>query len=172
MTLLHAQGEVPTESQALAHMMDRSREYTMQYFNTLKGEDPHRVFVCEGKPLNTAYWLMAHLATTENGLLLRCTGGPFIKFSWAKHYTIGGAGMSAEERPPFDEVLAMFHNVHAQVMTHLPTLTAEALEGPNISGLSAIGPTVRDVITHAIRHESSHTGHLGWLCKLHGLKTM
>lgn len=162
----------PTEAQALAHTMDRARQYTLQYFDVLKDQDPHRVFVCEGKPLNTVYWIMAHLATTENGLLLRCTGGPFIKFSWARHYTIGGAGMAAEERPPFEEVLAMFHSVHAEVMAHLPTLAPEALDGPNISGLPAIGTTLRDVITHAIRHESSHAGHLGWLCKLHGLRTM
>lgn len=162
----------PTEAQVLAHMMDRTRQYTLQYFNVLKDQDLHRQFVCEGKTLNTAYWLMAHLATTENGLLLRCTGGPFEKFSWAKHFTIGGAGLPVEECPPFEEILAMFHAIHAKVMVHLPSLTTEALEGPNISGLAAIGTTARDVITHAIRHEGSHIGHLGWLCKLHGLKTM
>jgi len=57
-------------------------------------------------------------------------------------------------------------------MAHLPTLGAEALERPNPSGIPAIGKTVRDVITHAIRHEGSHIGHLGWLCKLHGVRTM
>ncbi len=162
----------PTEAQVLAHMMDRTRQYTLQYFNVLKDQDLHHQFVCEGKTLNTAYWLMAHLATTQNGLLLRCTGGPFEKFSWAKHYTVGGAGLPAEERPPFAEILAMFHEVHARSMAHLPTLTPELLEGPNISGMTAFGTTTRDVITHAIRHEGSHIGHLGWLCKLYGLKTM
>ncbi len=161
-----------TEAQVLAHMMDRTRQYTMQYFNVLKDQDLDRVFTCDDKALNTAYWLIAHLATSENGLLLRCTGGPSERFSWAKHYTLGAAGLPAEERPPFDEVLAMFHAVHGKVIAHLPTLSVEALDGPNISGLAAIGTTTRDVITHAIRHEGSHIGHLGWLCKLYGLKTM
>jgi DinB superfamily len=162
----------PTEAQVLAHMMDRTREYTLSYFNRIKDEDLHRRFVCEGKPLNTAYWLMAHMATTENGLLLMATGGPFSKFSWAKHFTLGAPGLPAEECPPIAEMLEMFHAVHKKAMAHLPTLPAEALELPNRTGLSAIGTTVRDVITHAIRHEGSHIGHLGWLCKLYGVKTM
>jgi len=163
---------MPTEAQVLAHVVDRTRQYTLQYFDLLRDSDLHRQFVCEGKTLNSAYWLLAHLATTENGLLLRCTGGPFEKFSWAKHYTVGGAGLPEGERPPVEEVLSMFHSVHAKVMAHLPTLTTEALESPNISGMLSFGSTTRDVITHAIRHEGSHIGHFGWLCKLHGIKTM
>ena len=163
---------MPTEAQVLAHVMDRTRQYTHFYFDRLKDQDLHRKFVCEGKELNSAFWLLAHLATTENGLLLHATGGPFTKFSWAKFFTIGGPGLPPEQCPPFAEVFDMFNAVHAKVMTHLPTLSAEALEAPNTTGLAALGNTVRDVITHAIRHEGSHTGHLGWLCKLYGIRTM
>ncbi|HRH38872.1 MAG TPA: hypothetical protein PK760_11030, partial [Flavobacteriales bacterium] len=94
------------------------------------------------------------------------------KFSWAKHFTVGSAGLPQEECPPFDEVWAIFNSVHEKVMAHLPTLTSEALDQPNITGLNSIGSSVRDVITHAIRHEGSHVGHLGWLCKLHGVKVI
>ncbi|HQW06725.1 MAG: DinB family protein [Flavobacteriales bacterium] len=163
---------MPTETEVLAHMMDRTREYTLFYFDKLKDQDLHRRFVCDGKELNSAFWVMAHLATSENGLLLMATGGPFQKFSWAKHFTVGSSGLSAAECPAFDEVYATMTQVHERVMAHLPTLGAEALERPNPSGIPAIGKTVRDVITHAIRHEGSHIGHLGWLCKLHGVRTM
>lgn len=165
MTSLH------TESQVLATMMDRARQYTLLYFNKLKDQDLHKRFVCEGKELNTPYWLIAHLATTENGLLLRSTGGEFIKFSWAKHFSLGGAGLPPSECPPFNEVFEVFSTVHAKAMAHLPTLDDAALSAPNTTGLP-FGPQVRDVIMHAVRHESSHAGHMGWLCKLHGIKTM
>lgn len=61
--------------------------------------------------------------------------------------------------------------MHAKAIEHVRTLDDVALSAPNPTGLP-FGPQIRDVITHAIRHESSHTGHLGWLCKLHGVKTM
>lgn len=161
-----------TEAQVLAHMMDRTRQYTRNYLSYLKGVDMHRTFVCEGKELNTGFWLVAHLAVSENGLLLRGTGGPFEKFSWAKYFFIGSQGMPKEQYPPYEEVWATFKAVHERTMAHLPTLTDEALEQPNITGLPLIGTTVRDVITHAIRHEGAHIGHITWLCKLYGIKTM
>lgn len=161
-----------TEAEVLAHMMDRTRQYTLQYFDRMKGFDLHRRFVCEGKQLNSAFWIIAHLATTENGLLLAATKGPFQKFSWAKHYTVGASGLPEGQRPSEDEVLSTFHAVHARAVAHLETLTEADLNAPNPTGMAVFGTTMRDVITHAIRHEGSHIGHLGWLCKLHGIKTM
>ena len=163
---------MPTETEVLAHMMERTREYTLMYFDKLKDQDLNRRFVCEGKELNTAYWLIAHLAVTQNGLLLMAARGPFEKFSWAKYYSVGGAGLPEEERPPFSEVLETFHTVHKKAVAHLRTVPDTALDGPNLTNMSIFGPTLRDVITHAIRHEGSHIGHLGWLCKLYGVKTM
>ncbi len=161
-----------TEAKVLSHMMDRTRQYNRWYLSGLKDVDPHREFVCEGVKLNTLFWLVAHLAVSENGLLLRATGGPFEKFSWAKHFSVGSKGLPKEECPPYTEVWATFKAVHEKTMAHLPTITDEALEQPNITGLPLIGTNVRDVITHAIRHEGLHTGHITWLCKLNGINTM
>ncbi len=153
-------------------MMDRTREYTMMYLDRLKDQDPHRLFVCDGKEFNTVYWLTAHMAATENGLLLFATGGPGERFSWAKHFMPGVAHHAVDELPPYEEILAVFHAIHTKAMTHIAALTDAALEAPNPTSFAIFGPTVHDVITHAIRHEASHTGHLGWLCKLYGVKTM
>lgn len=161
---------MPTEAQVLAHVMDRTRQLTVVYLNALEGQDPHRRFSCEGKPLNTVFWLVAHLATTENGLLLASTGGPFRKFSWAKHFTLAAPGLPPEQCPPFSEVLDTFHQVHRTAMDHLLTLDEAALNGPNRTGMPLLGDTTRDVITHAIRHEGGHAGQLAWLCKLYGFK--
>jgi uncharacterized damage-inducible protein DinB len=160
---------MPTEAQTLSHMMDRTREWTRYYLGGLKGRDPHRRFVCEGKELNTMFWLVAHLATSENGLLLSATGGPFEKFRWAKHFTLGAAGLPPEECPPYEEVWKTFKAVHQQAIAHVATLGEEQLNAPNPTKLP-IGTTVRDVITHAIRHAGAHSGQLAWLCQLHGVK--
>ncbi|MBX2974348.1 MAG: DinB family protein [Flavobacteriales bacterium] len=163
---------MPTEAQVLAHTMDRARQYTRFYFDKLKDRDLHRRFVCEGHELNSAYWLIAHIAVTQNGLLLMATGGPFEKFSWAKHFGRGGPGLPPEQCPPFTEVLETFDRIHTKAIAHVAALPDAALEGPNLTGIALIGTTVRDVVIHAIRHEGLHTGHLSWLCKLHGITTM
>ncbi len=168
------------EAHLLATLMDRTREYTMYYLGRLMAADAdgsrsliHKRFTCEGTTLNSAFWLVAHLATSENGLLLRSTGGPVIKFSWAKHYTLGAHGAPDGERPHVEEVMHMFHEVHRQAVAHVATLTDEALSRPNPTGLQLGGKEqLRDVVMHAIRHEGSHIGHLGWLCKLHGIPTV
>lgn len=161
---------MPTEAQTLAHVMDRTRQWTRWYFNALKDQDLHRRFVCEGKELNSAFWLIAHMATTENGLLLAATGGPFQKFSWAKHFTVGGPGLPPDQCPPVDEVWATFNEVHTKAMAHVASLSEEALNAPSKGVIPGTGSQVRDAITHAIRHEGGHIGHLSWLCKLYGIK--
>jgi hypothetical protein len=163
---------MPTEAQVLAHTMDRTRQYTLFYLNKLKDQDLHRRFICEGKELNTAFWLMAHLTATQNGLLLMSTGGPFEKFSWAKHFGRASTGLPPEQCPPFTEVYETFERIHAKAIAHVAAMPDSALEAPNPTGIALIGPTLRDVIIHAIRHEALHTGHLSWLCKLYGLSTM
>jgi len=163
---------MPTEAQILARTMDSARQYTLLYFDRLKDQDLHRKFVCEGKELNSAYWLIAHLAVTQNGLLLMACSGPFEKFSWAKYFGRGGAGLPPSECPPFTEVFDTFERIHTTAVAHVATLPDAALESPNMTGIPMIGTNVRDVVTHAIRHEGLHTGHLSWLCKLYGITTM
>ncbi|MCC6840224.1 MAG: DinB family protein [Flavobacteriales bacterium] len=160
---------MPTEAQVLSHLMDRTREWTRYYLSPLNGQDPHRRFVCEGKAFNTVFWQVAHLATSENGLLLAATQGPFEKFWWAKHFTVGAHGLPPEQCPPYEEVWETFNTVHRKAIAHVATLNEAALNAPNPTKLP-IGGTVRDVISHAIRHEGGHSGQLGWLCKLYGIQ--
>ncbi|HMU14817.1 MAG TPA: hypothetical protein PKE53_12525, partial [Flavobacteriales bacterium] len=56
------------EIRLLSGVIDRTRQYTLQYMEHLQDVDPHHEFVCEGKRLNTLFWLTAHLTATENGL--------------------------------------------------------------------------------------------------------
>jgi hypothetical protein len=159
-----------TETQVLSEVMDRTRQQTRYYLHALSGQDPHHRFTMNGVTLNTQFWLVAHLALTENGLLLASTGGPFEKFSWAKHFTLGAGGLPPEECPPYAEILEAFDRIHGKAVAHLAQLDDGALDKPNPTKLTAIGGSLRDVVTHAIRHEGGHAGQLAWLCKLHGIR--
>ena len=155
-------------------MVERTREYARFYLRPLKGVDMHRRFTVDGKDLNTAYWLVAHMTVSQNWLLLRSTGGPFEKFSWAKYFNIGSTPTATELCPPYEEVWTMFKLVHEKSAGHLATLTAEQLDQPH-QGAPLVIPgmtTVRDIIMHHCRHEALHTGQLAWLCKLHGKATV
>ena len=162
-----------TEAQTLALAVDRTRGYARYYLSHLKETDPHHAFELNGVQLNTQYWIVAHMTVTQNWLLLRSTGGPFEKFSWAKHFNLGSTPPARELCPPYEEVRAMFKQVHEKALAHVATLTEEQFEQPHQGVVSVAGiVTVRDSVIHHLRHENLHTGHLSWLCKLHGVKTV
>jgi len=162
-----------TEAQVLAHVMDKTRQLTQSYFDLLATTDLHRVFMVEGKPLNNAFWLLAHLSITENFLMLRSTGGEVVKIPWARQFGLGSVPPSREECPTYDEVKEMFDSIHKKAITHVASLDDNFLDQPNTIGFEFMGEkTVRSNIVHAIRHEGTHAGHLGWLCKLNGIKTI
>lgn len=77
-----------------------------------------------------------------------------------------------EEYPDFKAVLDAFKSIHAETLEHISSLTEADLDQPTKKVFNVAGiVTVRDAVEHSIRHESTHTGHLGWLCKLHGVKS-
>lgn len=162
-----------SEGIILADVMDKTRQLSLFYFSQLKGKDLYKTFQSEEVELNSAFWIFAHLTVTENFLLLRSTGGELIKFSWAKQFGIGSTVPTREECPPLQEVLETSREVHERAINHLRTLSDEALKKPTTTGVTFGGEdSIRSIIMHAIRHEGAHAGHLGWLCKLHGVKTI
>ncbi len=72
-----------------------------------------------------------------------------------------------------ETILADMKSVHDAVNKFIPTLSEEQLEEKNVLGMK-FGPneSKRYMLIHAIRHEGTHAGQLGWLCKIHGIKTM
>ena len=164
---------VPTENEWLAQLVDKTRFVTRYYIDKLKDTDLTRVFVADGIPLNSAYWIMAHLAVTQNGLLLRCTGGQGVRIPWAKQFNMGSTGAIPEDAPSVEEILRVMDEVHTASLAHIRSLDPAFLDQINPAGFEIMGEkTVRGMIIHHVRHESGHAGHLGWLCKLNGIKTM
>lgn len=163
-----------TEAEILADTMDFTRKLSLYYIKKLKDSDLHKTFNCEGKTLNSAFWVIAHLAVTENYLLLHATGGELIRFSWAKLFGLGSTVPEIKDCPPLEEVLEKLNAVHEKAMAYIRTLTDEDLDKPNPTMIKFKDSpdTLRMIIQHAIRHEGTHAGHLSWLCKLHGIKTI
>jgi hypothetical protein len=162
-----------TEAFILSEVMDKTRRLTETYLELLKNVDLHQVFEVEGKQLNSVFWIMAHLAVTENYLLLRSTGGDMKKISWARQFGIGTTPPAPADCPPLQEVRETLTAVHQAAVAHVASINDQSLDDINSTSFEFDGEkTIRSVIVHAIRHEGTHAGHLGWLCKLHSIKTI
>ncbi len=162
-----------TEAAILSHVMDKSRQLTNIFLDLIKDVDPYRVFESGGSKLNSVFWIMAHLAVTKNFLLLRCTGGELVKIPWARQFGLGSVPSAKEDCPPIEEVKGFLSDVHRKSVLHIASLNDSYLDEVNATGFEFAGEkSVRSIIIHAIRHENLHGGHLSWLCKLHGIKTL
>ena len=163
------------ELQALVRAMKHARGMSggmLKKLNALEGFDPKRVFTVGEQRLNSVYWLTGHIAWAQNNLVLRSTGGPNPELPWLKLFGLGKPAEEAETNgPSWEEVQAGFAKVHELALAHLETLDAEFLAQPNPAGFTWAGEgEVRTAIRHSVTHEGMHTGHIGWLCKLYGVK--
>lgn len=162
-----------TEAQILARQLDKGRELSRWYLSLMKGCDPFKTFEFDGKRFNSIIWEIGHMAMSENFLANYLTYGPARKEEWFKHFAMGGDNQVSDNYPDFKIVLDGFKEIHSNTLEHINSLTAGDLDKPTKKEFNVAGiRTVRDTIIHAIRHESIHTGHLGWLCKLHDVKSI
>lgn len=162
-----------SEAQIIAELLDNARDLTNYYLEKLKDKDKHKVFEANGKKLNNVIWLIAHITVSENWLVFVCTGHEHVKIPWARQFGLGSTIPSKSESPPFNEVLDYYNKVHLKAIDYINSLTSEDLNKPTINGVKFGGEdSVRAILKHAIRHETTHTGHLSWLCKLFDEKTI
>jgi hypothetical protein len=143
------------------------------YTGSLKQADPNLQWEVNGNKLNSIAWINAHLCWSENMLLLQAIGGPSTGIVWLDHYTFGSDGSLHDAKVDMKAILTDRKIVHEAAMKHLRSLSDEDLEKDNLLGISfGSGKTYKNIIQHAIRHEGTHAGHLGWLCKINGVKTV
>ncbi len=163
-----------TEANILADSFESVRSLTRWYISKLKDADMHKVFEADGKKLNSAYWVTAHLTWSEQFLLLQAIGGNPLNIPWLEQFRIGSKMPDDKNGlPPVKQVLDAWKEIHAAAMAHVRSLPDELLGKDNPAGFGFGGDnSYRMMIQHAIRHEAMHTGHLSWLCKLYGLKTI
>jgi len=162
-----------TEAKILADTFQKVRDLTRWYFSLLKEADPNHTWEINGTRLNSILWVASHVAWAENNLILEGTGGKGVEIDWLPHYNIRSTGAIHDAKHDMKAALNGLKLVHEKAMEHLLSLSDEAMEMENIAGI-AFGKdkTNRILIQHAIRHEAMHTGHLSWLCKINGIKTI
>ena len=160
------------QANLLAETFSKTREISMLYLNKLSEADPEKVVELNGIKLNSIYWLAAHLTWAEHRLVLEASGGTSLTIPWLNHYGIGSDGTLHAEHIEFKIVLEQMQIVHIEAMKRLTEITDEVLAQPAAIKLRSDGTSLlKSVIQHAIRHEGTHAGHLGWLAKLNGVKT-
>jgi uncharacterized damage-inducible protein DinB len=163
-----------SQSQLLAKAFQQSRQLNKFYISKLKEVDPYEIIEFGGEKFNSIYWLTAHLIWAENNLLTVQTGGNIGAPEWISHYTIFSDGSLHQGHGSYKELLDLMNELHTKAISHLESLTDEQLDEENISKMSLGGQDTskRFSVIHAIRHESTHTGHFGWICKMKKIKTI
>lgn len=156
------------KSKILAEMFQLSRNISNYYFNAIKEEDPHRIFKVNDVPLNNVYWLIGHLVNSEEALISQQIGINNFMTDWLPMFDYGTMVPKKGEGPAFEEIVALYHEVHKATLEKLPLFQDEKLGDKSPTGFK-IGrlETIEHSIMHGIRHESCHSGHLGWLMKLY-----
>jgi len=163
-----------TQAQLLADTFKKARTLTLFYLSKLKGIDPMSPFELGKITTNSIYWHVAHLMWAEDNLIMILTGADSVAPDWAQHYQLGCDGSLHAEHGTFKELLSEFKTMHPKCMAHLSSLSDEELSEDN-SVLLQFGDgdiSKRLAIQHAIRHESTHTGHLGWIAKINEVATI
>jgi len=163
-----------TEANVLADTYESVRALTKWYLSKMKDVDMHKIFEADGKKLNSAYWITAHLTWSEQFLLLMALGGKTLDIPWLEQFRIGSKYPNdTGTLPPIKQILDAWKEIHAAAMTHVRSLPDEILVKDNPAGFGFGGDnSYRIMIQHAIRHEAIHTGHLSWLCKLYDIQTV
>ena len=164
---------INVESRLLAETFEKARGLSKFYISQLKNVDPHHHFELNGASLNSVAWIIAHITWSENFLMLESIGGSPADIPWLGHYEFGSDGTMHEPDLDVKELLADQKIVHTKAMDYVSNMNDAKLETENKYGLSfGDEKSVKAIIQHAIRHEASHAGQLGILCKLYGIKTV
>jgi len=158
-----------TEPQIIADIFNNARGLTRWYLKKMSDEQLMVRPVYDGKTFNSAYWEQAHLAWAEAFLVIRSTGGEVPPIGWLQQFGIGANPDAIKDAPDLETLRSDFASIHETAMNHVRQLDPESLG--EASGVPMFA-TRRIALYHAIRHEATHTGHLGWLCKMHGVGTV
>lgn len=165
--------ELRAEAIVLAETVNFSRDLTRFYISKLKGLDMQKSFEFDGLRFNSPYWLIGHIAWAQNNLILHGTYGEKVRIEWLKKFKIGDSITDYKSMPDLKEVLAVFKEIHSKSIDHIKSLSSDDLNKENALSFGfSDDKSVRNIIMHQIRHESVHTGHLSWICKMHGIKTI
>lgn len=141
------------------------------YISKLEGVDIKKQFEINGVKMNSAYWLVAHLAWTEHFLIIEGIGGDSLGIEWLNDYAFGSSPGDATNEPSYEEVLETLKRIHTKAFEILNNFSDDELEQENnINAVFGGKNTKGVVLMHAIRHEPMHIGQLSLILKANGIK--
>lgn len=150
---------------------EMARRLSMFYISKLEGLDLNKQYEVNGVKLNTAYWIVAHLAWTEHFLIIEGIGGQSLGIEWLNDFGFGSSPDDLKSNPSYEKVLKTLGEIHAKALDILNNLSDEELEEENNIEANFGGKTNKEVVLmHAIRHEPMHIGQLSWILKINGIK--
>ncbi len=162
-----------SEAEVLLNVYKNVRSLTKFFIGNLADIDVNRTFEINGIKMNSAHWIISHLAWSENMLILNCVGNTDAGIPWLNEYEFGSNPSEVKTRLEMAELLQTLDNIHVKATEIIGNLSAEDLESDNHLGYTFGGSkSKRNVIIHAIRHEPMHSGQLTWLIKANGGKTV
>jgi hypothetical protein len=161
-----------TNAETIAEILDSARGITNYYLGKLASVDPLQQFTLNGATLNSPLWIAAHLAWAEHALVVGGMEAREMPFEWMKTFTLGSANVPTPEWPSMQEALDAMTSIHATTLDYIRSLSDEALEETITLGKIRWTDPRKKILYHVIRHEGTHAGHLGWICKLHGIATI
>ena len=166
-------GDQVTTGKVLSDTFATARQLTGYYLSKLKETNPHIRHSINGVELNSTYWIVAHLIWAEDFLLLRALGHPGTGIEWLDQFKVGSDPKDVTLDIPFTDLLGLQKEVHQTTMAHLASMTEEQFAEENTLGINFGNETgKRYLAMHGIRHEATHTGHLGIIAKIEGGKTI
>lgn len=161
-----------SHAEIIADILDSTRRLTRYYLHELRDVDPRTRFVVDGVTLNAPLWIVAHLTWAEHALVFGNAEVEDLPYPWMASFAFGSTPLPAEELPDMKEIRSAFDDVHTKALAYIRSLTdADLAEEVTFRELDWTDSRMK-ILYHVIRHEGSHAGHLGWLCKLHGIKTV
>ena len=153
--------------------METARSMTLAGVEGLTDEE----MMFQPKPgMNHPLWLLGHVATSENGLILHaCAGKTLLPEGWAEKFGIGSQPVGdAKAYPTKEEVVATLATLHAEAIAYVKMLKEADLSSLPVGIERFPKPaqerfnTVMKCLTGHITHEASHAGQMAVLRRLMG----
>lgn len=162
-----------SQGKLLASVLDDSRKLTLFYLKHAENLDKEKRFEIDGFRTCNIHWIIAHLSWAEDYLILRGLGNTNGCYDWLDRFGIGQDFPDNTSFPEFQYTLDCFNEVHKKSLCKLQEIADYTLDEPNSMGLRfGADNTKRKLVHHAIRHESVHCGHLGWLIRMLGSRVI
>ena len=160
-------------TEALIHLLEDTRNHTLMQVGDLTDQE---MMFQPGPEVNHALWLLGHIVTSENGLILRwCAGQSAMPEEYQKLFFMGTTPQADPSLyPTKDEILQVLARVHPKAIEVVEGLTPEQLD-ERPEGYDQMNPGAQQLfwckgacIWHHATHESSHAAQITTLRRLMG----